>query len=310
MARATSLLLLGLALLICALGASASDLDPAEEAFNSESGKNRALTITTQDASKVEFRSTTNDNDFKFTADLSSDAPRMVVDWESGGNEDIDYGVEVRFVKLIEFTDSGNDGYKPGTNDVIEKTYDYTSSKGWGAYSTPTKGADGVYTFSIAHAASGSEVVFKFAEKDFTMQGNTVPATGVKFDFKLNNFQYTKAGTDLALQARVKFSNDCDLEEYSGSDDALVVGNNVTTAQVFFQWANTLDSPVGAGVSSYKAGAGVSGVNEDDVFFTFDVDAAHAITNIVWDPIYGVSSGAASVAASVFAVVIALALML
>lgn len=135
-----------------------------------------------------------------------------------------------------------------------------------------------------------------------------MPATGVKFDFKINNYQYAAAGTDLALNARVKFSNDCDIDEFDGlDDDALVVRNNVTTAQVFFQWATTLDSPAGAAVKS-STPAGASG-SDNDVYFTFAVASQHSVNNIVWDPIFGVS-GAASVAASVFTVALALALLL
>lgn len=179
--------------------------------------------------------------------------------------------------QLIEFTDFNGDSYS--VTDPVARTISYTDGA-WSAFSTPTKDANSIWTFNVSHASSGTELVFRFAEADFITSGNAVPATGVKFDFKINNYQYAAAGADLALNARVKFSNDCDIDEFDGlDDDALVVRNNVTTARCSFQWATTLDSPAGAAVKS-STPAGASG-SDNDVYFTFAVASQHSVNNIV-----------------------------
>jgi hypothetical protein len=304
-----SLTLLAIALLALALvdARTVKRDDPASKAASDNSSKNRALSIVSQTATQVEFKSETNDNSFDFKADLSSNAPRMVVDWENG--ENIDYKVEVQLFELLEFVDAGNDGYSAGDNVV--KTTDYTQSGSWGPYTTPSKDANGVWSFSITHTSSNTQVTFKFAENDFNNATLAVPSTGVKFDFAINGYTYAQAGTDLALHARVLFSNDCDLKEFQGSgsgsnnDDALVF-TSASTAEVFFQWATVLDSPAGAAVNASKP-SGISG-SSNDIYFTFDVKNSHATTNILWDPVYGVS-GAGSLAASILAVLLAVALL-
>jgi hypothetical protein len=200
----------------------------------------------------------------------------------SSTNDDVETSIDVGFCGIIEFFESGDSAGFDSKDEVVHKE----DTQGFGDFSDVSTSDD----YSKLESTTGDgqfTVTIYISDAGATLDnGMDIKSSEMKFDLKIANHTYTQDGTRLALCMSVSTSNTKGVEKYLKDDvlEGFTCDSSNGEAQSYFTWISAVETNTETGSADIVVSVDTDNGN---VYFTIDTDEQP--TEIVWDPIVGVS---------------------